>query len=118
MITEKNYEKVPIEGQDYHGKTNKGSLQIYFNTIAEEVNYQVEYSLKPEFTRGNKIALQITGMEEETFLNKNREKGKIELLYKLDKETREIFSIKGFATTFINDIEQKIEFQLYELKNS
>lgn len=104
--------------QDYHAKTKKDSLQIFFNTIAEEINYEVEYSLQPEFTRGNKIALQITGMEEETFLNKNREKGKIELLYKLDKETQEIFSITGFATTFNNDIEQKIEFQLYELKNS
>lgn len=90
--------------QDYHGQTKNDSLQISFNTIAEEINYQVEYSLKPEFTRGNKITLQIIGTEEETFLNKSREKGKIELLYKLDNETREIFSITGFATTFNNDI--------------
>jgi hypothetical protein len=43
---------------------------------------------------------KITGSEEENLFNKNNPKGQIDLLYKLHKETKEIFSITGYCSTF------------------
>ncbi|MFC6269812.1 hypothetical protein [Frigoriflavimonas asaccharolytica] len=96
----------------------KDFLKIYFSGIKNVVNYTVEYSLEKEFTRGQKIALRISGKEEGNIFNKNSEKGEIDLLYKFHKESNAIFSITGFATAVENGIPHKIDFQLYELENN
>lgn len=105
----------------YKGYANffrKDFLQIYFSSLSRNAGYTIEYSLYKEYTKGNKIALKITGTEEEDGFNKNSSKGKIDLLYKFERETREIFSINGSLTTFEKGEEYIIEFQAYEQKNS
>jgi len=92
----------------------KSFLQIYFSGLSQEIGYDTEFVLNREYTRGNKIALKITGTEEENLFNKNRSKGEANLLYKLNKETGEIFSITGYFSTFEKNTEYKIDFQLYE----
>lgn len=96
----------------------KDFLQIYFSGLSRNAGYTIEYSLNKEYTRGNKIALKITGTEEEDGFNKNTSKGKIDLLYKFERETREIFSVNGTLSTFEKGEEYIIEFQAYEQKNS
>lgn len=92
-------------------------MKIYFSSLGYEINYDVEFSLVSEYTISDKIALKIEGREKEDFLNKNSEKGKIELLYKFRKDSHEIFSVTGNITTFERKQEYSIEFQIYELKN-
>jgi hypothetical protein len=105
----------------YKGYPNffgKDFLQIYFSSLSRNAGYTIEYSLHKEYTKGNKIALKITGTEDEDGFNKNSSKGKIDLLYKFERETREIFSINGYLSTFEKGEEYIIEFQAYEQKNS
>lgn len=94
------------------------TLNIYFSGLDEHISYIVNYSLNDEYTRGNKIALRLEGVEEENLFEKSSEKGKIDLLYKLDKKSHEISSITGFIITIERNAEYKIEFQMFELKNS
>jgi hypothetical protein len=100
--------------QSYPHFLKKDSLEVFFSAISQNVDYQVEYSLNREYTRGNKIVLKLEGNEEENSFNKNKARGKIDLLYKFEKESREIFSITGFLSTFKNGKEYIIDFQLYE----
>lgn len=101
--------------QTYGGFKKESLLQIYHADIAKQINYKMQYTLQKKFTRGNKIALKITGVEDDNLFNENREKGKVELLYKLDKETKVIYSIAGFISYFENDKKHNVDFQLYEL---
>lgn len=101
--------------QTYGGFKKESLLQIYHADIAKQINYKMQYTLQKKFTRGNKIALKITGVEDGNLFNENREKGKVELLYKLDKETKVIYSIAGFISYFENDKKHNVDFQLYEL---
>ncbi|PIF46538.1 hypothetical protein CLU96_3576 [Chryseobacterium sp. 52] len=105
----------------YKGYPNffrKDFLQIYFSSLSRNAGYAIEYSLNKEYTRGNKIALKITGTEEEDVFNKNTSKGRINLLYKFERETRDLFSINGTLSTFEKGEEYIIEFQAYEQNNS
>lgn len=104
---------LPVYGS-YSQFFKKDFLQVYFSGLAQEIGYETKLVLNKEYTRGNKIALKITGTEEENLFNKNRTKGEANLLYKLNKETGEIFSITGYLTTFEKNTEYKIDFQLYE----
>lgn len=104
--------------QGYQNFVKDDYLSIYFAGISQEISYRIEYDLEKEFTRGDKIALNLSGREEENIFNKNRERGEIDLLYKLRKETHEIFSITGSVSAFENDVEYKTNFELYELKKS
>ncbi|KFF03099.1 hypothetical protein [Chryseobacterium luteum] len=97
---------------------SKDFLQIYFSGLSRDARYEIEYSLNKEYTRGNKIVLRITGTEEEDAFNRNKPKGKVDLLYKFERETREIFSISGTLSTFDKGKEYEIDFQVYEqIKN-
>jgi len=102
--------------QTYAGFKKESLLQIYHADIAKQINYKMHYTLQKKFTRGNKIALKITGVEDDNLFNENREKGKVELLYKLDKETKVVYSIAGFISYFENDKKHNVDFQLYELR--
>lgn len=104
--------------QNYLQFLKEDFLEIYFSSIGQEVSYKVDYELEKEFTRGEKIALRIKGREDENLFNKSRELGEIDLLYKVDKETKEIFSITGSISTFEKDVRYTVDFQLYELNNS
>ncbi|WP_407534214.1 hypothetical protein [Elizabethkingia miricola] len=98
--------------------SKKDLLQFYFPGFPHEISYEIEYELEQHYTRGNKIILRIGGDEEENLMNENREKGKIDLLYKLHKDTREIFSIEGSVSVIEKGKEYKTELHLYELSNS
>lgn len=102
--------------QGYPFFSGKDSLKIYFSSLSREAGYETEYTLNREYTRGNKIALKITGTEDEDPFNKNRSKGKVDLLYKFNKETKEIFSITGSLSTFEKEKEYTVDFQVYEQK--
>ncbi|MET7038037.1 hypothetical protein [Elizabethkingia miricola] len=101
----------------YEQFSKSGVLDIYFSGLGHEVSYETEKMVNKQYTSGNKIVLEIKGQEQEDPLNIKSTKGQIELLYKLHKETREIFSINGIISTFEKAIEHRIEFQLYELNS-
>ncbi|ASK29653.1 hypothetical protein CEY12_05840 [Chryseobacterium sp. T16E-39] len=100
--------------QNYPFFFRKDRLEVYFSSLSRKVGYDVEYILSKEYTKGNRIALKIAGTEEEELFNKNRRKGKVELLYKFDQETKEIFSITGYLITFNKEQEYTVDFQVYE----
>lgn len=104
---------LPVYGS-YPQFSKKDFLQVYFSGLSREIGYETELVLNREYTKGNKIALKITGNEEEDLFNKSRTKGEVNVLYKLNKETGEIFSITGYISTFEKNTEYKIDFQLYE----
>ncbi|REC46154.1 hypothetical protein [Chryseobacterium pennipullorum] len=100
--------------QTYPDFFRKDFLEVFFSGISRSVRYDTEYWVSREYTKGNKIALNIKGVEEEDPFNKNSPKGQIDLLYKFDRETGHLFSIAGFLSTFEKNTEYKIDFQLYE----
>ena len=101
--------------QTYSGYTKEGQADFYFANIRENISYELQYELKKEFTRGNKIALQVSGKEQTNPFERKNELGSIDMLYKLDKDSHEIFSVTGFASTFVKEKELKIEFQLFDI---
>ncbi|MEE6126619.1 hypothetical protein V2E39_04355 [Chryseobacterium arthrosphaerae] len=92
----------------------KDFLEIYFSGLSQQIRYETEFALNREYTRGNKIALKITGTEEDNPFNKNKAKGQVNFLYKFHRETRELFSVTGYCSAFEKGIEYKVDFQLYE----
>lgn len=100
----------------YYSPITEG-LKIYFAPIYAFIFYDVTVTLEKELSKSGKIFIRLQGNEPETALNIHQQKGTINLLYKLDKHTHEIFSITGFATTFNKNIPYKIDFELYELQN-
>ena len=58
------------------------------------------------------------GKRERRLFNKNREKGKVDLSYKLHKNTQEISSITGALSVFEKDQKFQVDFELYELEIS
>ncbi|KIA86037.1 hypothetical protein [Kaistella jeonii] len=104
--------------QNYSNVLKEDFKSIYFANLKEDITFKTKYNLEKEYTTGDKIALNITGYEEENIFNKDREKGKLDLVYKFHKETHEIFSIIGFISAFEKNVEYKIIFQLYELEYS
>lgn len=104
--------------QSYPSFLKDDVLQVYFSSIGQEVTYNINYQLEKEFTATDKIVLRLSGLEEESFFNKDRENGRVDLLYKLHKDTQEISSITGVLSVFEKDQKFKLEFQLYELENS
>lgn len=102
--------------QNYGNLLKEDFISIYFSNLKEDITFKTKYNLEKEYTTGDKITLNITGYEEENIFIKDREKGKLDLVYKFHKETHEIFSIVGFISAFENNVEYKIDFQLYELE--
>lgn len=101
--------------QSYYGYTKSGHFDFYFANIQRNISYDIDYFLNREYTRGTKIALQIKGYESSDIFGDKLSKGKIDLLYKFQKETHELFSVTGSASTFEEDEELKIEFQIFEI---
>lgn len=104
--------------RSYHNFEYEVQTGFYFSSLNEEFIYDIKCSLDKEYTRGGKIALYLTGNEEDNIFNKGREKGKLDLLYKFEKETHEIFSITGKISAFEKQQERIIDFQLYKLDKS
>ncbi|HAY3550013.1 hypothetical protein KRE47_02560 [Elizabethkingia meningoseptica] len=104
--------------KSYPHFSKRDLLQFYFPGIPREASYEVQYTLEQYYTRGNKIILRIEGEEEGNLMNENLEKGKVDLHYKLHKDTREIFSIEGTISVIEKGKEYKTELRLYEQHNS
>ncbi|MCD9856807.1 hypothetical protein LUD75_18935 [Epilithonimonas sp. JDS] len=101
--------------QTYSGYTKSGVLNLYFAKIQKYISYDIRYFLSKEYTRGTKIALQITGKEQNDPSHNNGEPGNVDLLYKFHKDTNELFSIAGTVSTFNKGKELKIEFEMFEI---
>lgn len=93
-------------------------LNVYFSSLNKNVQYNTKYLLNKEYTKGGKIALKIEGNEEENGFNKGENKGELNFLYKLEKNTYEIFSIAGYCTVYEREQEHKVHFEMYKLNNS
>jgi hypothetical protein len=93
-------------------------LDVYFSSLNKNVQYDTKYLLNKEYTKGGKIALKIEGNEDENGFNKGENKGKLNFLYKLEKNTYEIFSIDGYCTVYERKQEHKVHFEMYKLNNS
>ena len=102
--------------QSYLGYKKEGNVDFYFAGIQQYISYDLDFLLKKEYTRGAKIALQITGNERDIIFNKKDKKGLVDLLYKFNKDSQELYSVTGFVSTFDNDKELRIEFQLFEIE--
>lgn len=103
--------------QNYVDYTKEDSLKIHFSSLERDINYNVKFKLDENYTKGQKIMLNITGLEKINLTNPNERQGNCDIKYKFDMQSTDIFSIIGSFTTFDENIEHKIDFQLYELRN-
>lgn len=102
--------------RDYHGFSVKQNFSFYFPKADALADYDAEFTLDKEFTRSNKIALRIEGDEAENFFNRNRNKGKADLLYKFHRDSHELFSVTGIISCFDRETEHITRFEMFELE--
>ncbi|MEJ5053400.1 hypothetical protein [Sphingobacterium sp. MYb382] len=91
-------------------------LSFYFSPLAKEILYEVKCRLISTYTETGKMVVSMNGVEVEDIYNAHTEKGTLELVYLLHKDTNEIFSIKAELTALEKGQAYKVVFQLYELK--
>lgn len=103
--------------QTYPNYFKEGQINIYFSELRNFITYTICFNLEKEYSLDGKIILNVHGEEEKSPFNENKEKGKVQLIYKLNKN-HEITSITGFFTAYNGVKQLKIEIQVYELKNS
>lgn len=101
--------------QLYSGYSKDDSFSFYFAKIQSDINFNVKYTLEKEYTRGNKIALRISGNEADNYWIKKEEKGCLDWLYKFHRDTHDLFSVTGSVSTFERGKEIKIEVQIFEI---
>ncbi|OAH76784.1 hypothetical protein AXA65_00430 [Chryseobacterium sp. FP211-J200] len=101
--------------QLYSSYSKDGSVGFYFANLQSNIAFNVKYTLEKEYTRGNKIALRISGNEVDNEWKQKAEKGSMDWLYKFQKDTHDLFSITGSVSTFDRGKELKIEVQIFEI---
>lgn len=101
--------------QSYFNYSKDGSVGFYFANLQSNIAFNVKYTLEKEYTRGNKIALRISGNEVDNEWKQKAEKGSMDWLYKFQKDTHDLFSITGSVSTFDRGKELKIEVQIFEI---
>ncbi|WP_333852029.1 hypothetical protein [Epilithonimonas sp.] len=101
--------------QSYSDYSKSGSVDFYFANIQSNKCFDLKYTLDKKYTRGNKIALRISGNEADDEWVKKAEKGNVNWLYKFQKDTHDLFSITGSVSTFDIGKELKIEVQIFEI---
>lgn len=101
--------------QTYSNYQKDGFAEFYFAYANRSVSYDVKYELVREYSRGNKMVLQMTGKEQNDLFFDKTEKGTLEVTLKFQKDTHDLFSITGFASTYERGKELKIEFQLFDI---
>jgi len=101
--------------QMYSGYSKEDVFSFHFANIQNDIAYDVKYTLDKEYTRGNKIALRISGQEKDNFLIEKSEKGSVDWLYRFQKDSHELFSVTGLVSTFDTGKELKIEVQIFEI---
>lgn len=99
----------------YSDFKKESSIEFYFGSLQKYISYDIQYILNREFTRGTKIALQMAGKEQNDPFFDKTEKGNVEMMFKFQKDTHELFSVTGFARTYDGGKELKIEFQLFDI---
>lgn len=99
----------------YSGFSAKQKFSFYFPKADILADYDAEFTLDKEYTRSNKIAMRIEGEEAEDFFNRNRKKGKVDLLYKFHREKNEIFSVTGTISCYVRETEHITQFEMFEL---
>lgn len=102
--------------QTYPNYTKESETSFYFANIQKPIFYDIQFFLNREYTRGTKIALQINGKERKDPIKEREKVGTVDLLYKFQKDTQELFSITGSVSTFDKEKELKIEFQIFEIQ--
>lgn len=88
-------------------------LSFYFPSFGEMVYYDTVFSLQSTFTDKKRIVIKVKGDQYYDEISLDEDKGKIELVYELDKETRNIFSVTGTLSTFYDNQEIKIYIEIY-----
>lgn len=94
--------------QDYPDYKKVTTHSIYFSSLKNFVEYELEFNLEKEYTSKNKILITVNGKGK---LNK----GKLHLMFKLDRNTRNITSVIGEIVSFKDHQEYKMNIELYEL---
>lgn len=105
---------LPLYGS-YPDYQKKEELSFYFSPIDEMVSFDASFSLQKTYTEQGKIVIQIRG--EQNNAEVGLEKGCLDLIYKLDKETNSIFSVEGNLSTFYNKEEFKVYIEIYHQKS-
>ncbi|MDR2237049.1 MAG: hypothetical protein LBE92_13085 [Chryseobacterium sp.] len=97
----------------YPDHEKKERLDFYFPSFGETVSYDAVFSLQKTFTEKGRMLVRIKGEQYYEEISLDEDKGKIDLVYQLDKETRNIFSVTGSLSTFYDNQEVKIDIEIY-----
>jgi len=96
----------------YPDYQKKERLDFYFPSFGETVSYDAVFSLQRIFTDRGRIVVQVKGEQYYDEISLDEDKGKIDLVYQLDKAGN-IFSITGALSTFYDNQEIKIDIEIY-----
>ena len=96
----------------YPDYQKKERLDFYFPSFGETVFYDAVFSLQKIFTDRGRMIVQIKGEQYYDEISLDEDKGKIDLVYQLDKGGN-IFSLTGTLSTFYDNQEIKIGIEMY-----
>ncbi|MCE3074543.1 hypothetical protein [Chryseobacterium gwangjuense] len=97
----------------YPGYQKREQIEFYFPDLGETVFYDAVFSLQKMYTDRGRILVHITGDQGYEEISLDEKKGKIDLVYQLDKKTRNISSVTGTLSTFYDHQEIKIFIEIY-----
>lgn len=97
----------------YPNYQKKEQIEFYFPNLGETVLYDAVFSLQKKYTDRGRILVHITGDQCYEEISLDEEKGKIDMVYHLDKRTRNISSVTGTLSTFYDHQEIKIFIEIY-----
>ncbi|WP_068943465.1 hypothetical protein [Chryseobacterium timonianum] len=92
-------------------------LTFYFPSLDEIITYTTIFSLQKTLTDHDKILIHIKGEQINTPIATDLNKGTLDLLYQLDRETKSISSIVGKLSAFHQNKEIDIAIEIYEQKS-
>ncbi|WBV61003.1 hypothetical protein PFY12_02510 [Chryseobacterium camelliae] len=98
----------------YPNYQKKEQVEFYFPNLGETVLYDAVFSLQKMYTDRGRILVHITGDQCYEEISLDEKKGKIDLVYRLDKKTRNISSVTGTLSTFYDHQEIKIFIEIYQ----
>lgn len=96
----------------YPDYQKKERLDFYFPSFGETVSYDAVFFLQRIFTDRGRIVVQVKGEQCYDEISLDEDKGRIDLIYQLDKGGN-IFSITGSLSTFYDNQEIKITIEVY-----
>ncbi|REC59310.1 hypothetical protein DRF65_26800 [Chryseobacterium pennae] len=100
----------------YPNYEKEESLSFNFSGIDQFVSYAAHFSMQKTFTEQDQILIHVTGEEEDNG-EVGGKRGSLNVMYRVDKNTKYITSVEAELSTFYRNEEIKIYIEIYQQKS-